>query len=67
MKPYRTRGSSFREHTDIVRGGGSDIQIVNDAMKRYAASRGKNIHKLMEYAKQLRVEPTIQRYMEVLL
>lgn len=52
---------------DIVRGGGSDIQIVNDAMKRYAASRGKNIHKLMEYAKQLRVEPKIQRYMEVLL
>lgn len=52
---------------DIVRGGGSDIQIVNDAMKRYAASRGKNIHKLMKYAKQLRVEPKIQHYMEVLL
>lgn len=52
---------------DIVRGGGSDIQIVNDAMKRYAASGGKNIRKLMKYAKQLRVEPKIQRYMEVLL
>lgn len=52
---------------DIVRGGGSDIQVVNDAMKRYAASKEKNIHKLMKYAKQLRVEPKILRYMEILL
>ena len=52
---------------DIVRGSGSDIQVVNEAMKRYAASKEKNIHKLMKYAKQLRVEPKILRYMEVLL
>lgn len=52
---------------DIVRGGGSDIQVVNGAMKRYAASKGKNIHKLIQYAKQLRVEPKILRYMEILL
>lgn len=52
---------------DIVRGSGSDIQVVNEAMKRYAASKEKNIHKLMKYAEQLRVEPKILRYMEVLL
>lgn len=52
---------------DIVRGSGSDIQIVNEAMKRYAASKEKNIHKLMKYAGQLRVESKILRYMEVLL
>ena len=52
---------------DIVRGSGSDIQIVNGAMKRYAASKGKDIHKLMEYAEQLRVKPKILHYMEVLL
>lgn len=52
---------------DIVRGSGSDIQIVNEAMKRYAASKGKNIHKLMKYAGQLRVESKILRYMEILL
>lgn len=52
---------------DIVRGSGSDIQVVNEAMKRYAVSKEKNIHKLMKYAEQLRVEPKILRYMEVLL
>ena len=52
---------------DIVRGSGSDIQIVNGAMKRYAASKEKDIHKLMEYAGQLRVKPKILHYMEVLL
>lgn len=52
---------------DIVRGSGSDIQIVNAAMKRYAASKEKNIHKLMKYAEQLRVKPKILHYMEVLL
>ena len=52
---------------DILRGSGSDVQIVGEAMKRYAASKGKNIHKLMQYADQLRVKPKVLRYMEVLL
>jgi len=53
---------------DIVRGNNAcDIQIVNQAMKRYAASRGKDINKLMTYAEQLRVKPKILNYMEVLL
>lgn len=52
---------------DILRGSGSDIQIVNEAMKRYADSKNKNVHKLMQYAEQLRVKPKILRYMEVLL
>ena len=52
---------------DIVRGSGADIQIVNAAMKRYAAAPGKDIHKLMQYAEKLRVKKKILRYMEVLL
>jgi predicted transcriptional regulator of viral defense system len=52
---------------DILRGSGSDIQIVGTAMKRYAASKEKDIHKLMQYAEQLRVKPKVLRYMEVLL
>ncbi|MCD8362061.1 MAG: AbiEi antitoxin N-terminal domain-containing protein [Lachnospiraceae bacterium] len=52
---------------DILRGSGSDIQIITDAMKRYAASKEKDIHKLMQYAEQLRVKPKVLRYMEVLL
>ncbi len=52
---------------DIVRGEGCDIQIVVSAMKQYAASKNKDIHKLMQYAEQLRVKPKILRYMEVLM
>ena len=52
---------------DILRGNGSDIQIVNAAMKKYASSREKNINKLMKYAEKLRVKPKMLRYMEVLL
>lgn len=52
---------------DIVRGSGSDIQVVNAAMKRYAASKEKDIHKLMKYAEQLRVKPKILHYLEILL
>jgi predicted transcriptional regulator of viral defense system len=53
---------------DIVRGNGAcDIQIVNQAMKRYALSKGKDIQKLTGYAEKLRVKPKILNYMEVLL
>lgn len=53
---------------DVVRGNEKiDIQIVNGAMKQYARYRGKNIRRLMKYAKTLRVEQKIKNYMEVLL
>ena len=52
---------------DIVKGQGSDVQIVNDAMKRYARMDGRDVGKLMEYAEIMRVKPKIQKYMEVLL
>lgn len=52
---------------DILRGSGSDIQIVGAAMKKYAVSKEKDMHKLLTYAEQLRVKPKVLRYMEVLL
>lgn len=52
---------------DILRGNGSDIQIVGAAMKKYATSKEKNIHKLMQCAERLRVKPKVLRYMEILL
>ena len=55
------------ERTTQKRGSGSDIQIVSESMKHYAASKDKNIHKLMQYAEQLRVKPKVLCYMEVLL
>lgn len=52
---------------DILRGKGSDIQIVNAAMKKYANSKEKNLNLLMQYAEQLKVKDKLLRYMEVLL
>lgn len=52
---------------DILRGNGSDIDIIVKAMKRYASSSHKDMHKLISYAEQLHVKPKILRYMEVLL
>ncbi len=53
---------------DIVKGNNScDIQIVNQAMKRYALSKEKNISRRLQYAEQLRVKPKILAYMEILL
>ncbi|MCF0206565.1 MAG: type IV toxin-antitoxin system AbiEi family antitoxin domain-containing protein [Bacteroidales bacterium] len=52
---------------DILRGSGSDIQLVGAAMKKYAVSKEKDIHKLLQYAEQLRVKPKVLRYLEVLL
>lgn len=52
---------------DILRGSGSDIQIITAAMKRYAAVKDKDIHKLLQYAEKLRVKPKVLHYMEVLL
>lgn len=56
-----------RSLCDIMRGSTEDIQTVQYAMKKYAASKQKDINKLMRYAKQLRVEPKVRKYMEVLL
>lgn len=52
---------------DMVKGAGSDIQTVQYAMKKYAISNERDINKLMQYAKKLRVEKKIRNYMEVLL
>ncbi|MCD8005979.1 MAG: abortive phage infection protein [Oscillospiraceae bacterium] len=52
---------------DILRGNDGDIQIITSAMKRYANSKERDIHKLLKYAERLRVKPKVLRYMEVLL
>ena len=53
---------------DILRSNsGEDIQIVNQALKRYILSKQKDISKLMRYAKILRVSSKVSGYLEVLL
>ncbi len=45
----------------------TDVQVVTDAFKRYAARKDKNIPLLSEYAKKLKVEEKLRSYLEVLL
>ncbi len=56
-----------RSLCDILRGAGSNIELINSAMKKYAASKERDVSLLLEYAEQLRVKPKVMRYMEVLL
>lgn len=56
-----------RSLCDILRGSGSNIELINSAMKQYANSKDKNIPLLIKYAEQLRVKAKVMRYMEVLL
>ena len=53
---------------DVVRGRRVvDVQVVNPAMKQYVRSNGKDIQKLLGYARALGVEGKIRNYLEVLL
>ena len=52
---------------DMLRGKGDDIQLVQSAIKRYVLSKERDINKFLHYAKQLRVEPKVKKYLEVLL
>ncbi len=44
-----------------------DIEIIKYAYKTYVKSPKKNIHKLIEYAKKLKVEKEVNSNLEVLL
>lgn len=44
-----------------------DIQLVNDALKRYAKKREKNLNLLYQYATQLRIQKIVRETLEVLL
>lgn len=44
-----------------------DEETVISAIKNYAASKNKNLNLLADFAKRLRVEKGLKRYMEVLL
>ncbi len=44
-----------------------DIQIFQTAIRSYFRDRDKDIHKLMEYAKKMKLEERVRQYTEVLL
>ncbi len=53
---------------DIIRSrSGIEVQTFQDALKHYAARRGKDLRRLMLYAQMFHVEKMLRQYMEVLL
>jgi hypothetical protein len=53
---------------DVIRNRNQmDVTIVIDAVKNYVKRKDKNIPKLMEYAKILKVDKILRKYLEVLL
>ena len=44
-----------------------DKEIFTKALQRYSKMKGKDLLKLMEYAKKLNIEKKVIEYMEVLL
>lgn len=53
---------------DVVRNKDKmDCQVVTDALKLFSKRPDKNLTRLMEYAKLLRIESAIRTYFEVLL
>jgi hypothetical protein len=53
---------------DIVRSRNKiDVQIFNDALRRYAVLKTADFILLGEYAKKFNVEKVLKQYMEVLL
>ncbi len=53
---------------DVIRSRSTiEAQVLQDALKRYARRKDKNLHQLMEYAKLFHVDRILRQYMEVLL
>ena len=65
---YVTAYNRERTICDIMRNRNNiDVAIVNEALKRYLGSKEKNISLLMKYAKELRVNNILRKYLEILL
>jgi hypothetical protein len=44
-----------------------DVQLVNEALKRYVGKKERNIDLLYRYARQFRIQKIVRAYIEVLL
>jgi hypothetical protein len=53
---------------DIIRSRNRiDIQILNEALKRFVKLKSSDLSMLMDYAKKLKIDTVLKNYLEVLL
>ena len=69
-----THGNPIRTYNverticDLIRSRSRiDIQILNDALKRFVKLKSADHSLLMDYARKLKIEAVLKRYLEVLL
>ena len=48
-----------RSLCDILRGSGSNVELINSAMRRYANSKNKNVPQLLQYATAKNISPQL--------
>jgi predicted transcriptional regulator of viral defense system len=57
-----------RTITDVLRSRNQiDVQLVNEAIKRYVRKKEKNVDLLYSYAKQFRIQKIVRNFIEILL
>lgn len=65
--PIRTYNVE-RTICDLIRSRSRiDVQILNDALKRFVKLKSADLSILMDYAKKLKIDAVLQNYLEVLL
>ena len=52
---------------DMLRGKRADNPLINCAMKKYIAQKGRDLDALCEVAERMRVGPKVRHYLDVLL
>ncbi len=69
--PYGNKVLTYnaeRTICDILRSKSKiESRVFSDAMKQYVKRKDKNLHLLVEYSKKLRVNNSLNKYLEVLL
>ncbi|HRX00949.1 MAG TPA: type IV toxin-antitoxin system AbiEi family antitoxin domain-containing protein [Cyclobacteriaceae bacterium] len=69
--PHRNDIKTFnleRTICDVLRNRNQiDVQLVNEALKKYVIHKNRNIDQLYNYAKQFRIQKIVREYIEVLL
>ena len=69
--PYGNAVVSYcpeRAICDLFKSNSSpDLQLAIPSIRAYLASEGRNVVRLMEYARQMKVEPKVRPYVEAML
>ena len=68
FEPYRTYNGTYKKESwNASYIGLIDVQIINDAVKKYVKREERNFSLLSQYASQFGIQKIVRQYIEVLL